>query len=160
MAIYMEIGMELILEFEAWIVLAIIFSGAEILIPGGILLNLGIASILIAIGIQQQLLNTLPHILIIWLIIASILLFILYVITDRFFSDKQVMDPAYEALDIFGKEVEVSKTIGPAIKKGRVKFQGRSWVALGDGSKIEKGSYVTVICKDNISLIVEPKKIP
>ena len=63
--------MDYILFFETWIILAILFACAEIFVPGGILLNLGIASLLVAIGVQQQVLDTWTITLTTWFILAS-----------------------------------------------------------------------------------------
>ncbi|MBA6232331.1 MULTISPECIES: NfeD family protein [unclassified Colwellia] len=150
--------MEYILFFETWIVLAILFACAEIFVPGGILLNLGIASLLVAIGVQQQLLDTWTLTLTTWFILASFLLFVLYFVTDRFFSSEYTVDNIYEELDIYGREVTVLEKIGPGTHAGRVEFQGTTWTALGDGSELSKGSHATIVCKENISLVVEPIK--
>ena len=61
----------------------------------------------------------------------------------------------YEELDIYGKEVLVTENIGPGTHAGRVEFQGTTWTALGDGSEIMAGSHATIVCKENISLVVE-----
>ncbi len=149
---------EYILFFETWIVLAILFACAEIFVPGGILLNLGIASLLVAIGVQQQLLDTWTLTLTTWFILASLLLFILYFVTERFFSGEYTVENTYEELDIYGKKVEVTEKIGPGTHAGRVKFQGTTWTALSDGSELNKGSHATIVCKENISLVVEAVK--
>jgi membrane protein implicated in regulation of membrane protease activity len=149
---------EYILFFETWIVLAILFACAEIFVPGGILLNLGIASLLVAIGVQQQLLDTWTLTLTTWFILASFLLFILYFVTERFFSGEYTVENTYEELDIYGKEVEVVEKIGPGTHAGRVAFQGTTWSALSDGSELNKGSHATIVCKENISLVVEAIK--
>ncbi len=150
--------MEYILFFETWIVLAILFSCLEIFVPGGILLNLGIASLLVAIGVQLQLLNTWAVTLTAWFIFASILLFVLYFFTEKFFKGEQTIGNVYEELDIYGKKVIVTENIGPGTHAGRVKYQGTTWTALSDGTEITAGKQATIVCKDNISLVVEPIK--
>lgn len=150
--------MEYILFFETWIVLAILFSCLEIFIPGGILLNLGIASLLVAIGVQQKYLDTWTLTLTTWFICATCLLFVLYFFTEKFFKGEQTIGNVYEELDIFGQEVIVTENIGPGTHAGRVNFQGTTWTALSDGSEITAGTQATIVCKDNISLVVEPIK--
>ncbi|WP_206486505.1 NfeD family protein [Thalassotalea sp. G2M2-11] len=150
--------MEYILYYETWIVLALLFSCLEIVIPGGILLNLGIASLLVAIGVQQQLLDTWAMTLTAWFICASILLFVLYFFTEKFFKGEQTIENVYEELDIYGKEVIVTEAIGPGTNAGRVSYQGTTWSALSDGRKLDKGTHAMIVCKDNISLVVEPLK--
>ena len=148
--------MEYILFFETWVVLAILFACIEIFVPGGILLNLGFASLLVAVGVYFKILDTWAITLTAWFISASFLLFILYFFTNRLFSSEQTIENTDEELDIYGKEVDVIETIGPGTHAGRVKFQGTSWPALGDGRTINIGEKVTIVCKDNISLVVCP----
>ncbi len=148
--------MDLLLAYQTWLIAAAILGILEIVIPGGILLNLAIASIIVALGVHQQWLDTWVIALTTWFICASVLLFLLYFVTEQLFPGDKTIDNTDEDLDIFGQQVEVTEDIGPGTHAGRVHFQGASWSALGDGSQIPKGAFVTVVCKDNISLIVEP----
>jgi membrane protein implicated in regulation of membrane protease activity len=150
--------MEYILFFETWIFLAILFACLEIFVPGGILLNLGIASLIVAIGVQQQILDTWIITLTVWFICSSFLFIIVYFITDRYFSGEKTVENTFEELDIYGKEVTVVEKIGPGAQPGRVQYQGTTWNALSDGSIIEPGSQVSIVCKENISLVVESIK--
>ena len=150
--------MEYILFFETWIILAILFACLEIFVPGGILLNLGIASLIVAIGVQQQILDTWVLTLTTWFILATLLLIVVYFITQRFFPGETTIENIYEEVDIYGKSVRVLEQIGPGTQAGRVEFQGTTWTALGDGSIISAGSQAFIVCKENISLVVEPSK--
>ena len=154
----MEVVMEYILFFETWIILAILFACLEIFVPGGILLNLGIASLIVAIGVQQEILDTWVLTLTTWFIIATCLLIAVYFITERFFAGDTTIENIYEELDIYGKTVDVLEQIGPGTHAGRVEFQGTTWTALGDGTVINAGSQASIVCKENISLVVEPTK--
>ncbi|NQY62528.1 MAG: NfeD family protein [Alteromonadaceae bacterium] len=147
--------MDFLLLLETWLIIAVIFSLAEIFVPGGILLNLGIASIIVAVGVHQQYLDTWVLTLTTWFISASILLFIAYLITERFLSSDQRIDNVYEEVDIYGKDVLVTEKIGPGNQTGRVEFQGTTWTALSDGSEIPAGNHASIVCKENISLLVE-----
>ena len=150
--------MEYLLFFETWIILAIIFAFLEIFIPGGILLNLGLASLIVAFGVHQQFLDTWVIVLTTWFISASVLLFVLYFFTEKFFNGDHIIENIHEELDIYGKQVDVIESIGPGTQAGRVIYQGTTWSALSDGSVINAGSHAKIICKDNISLVVEPIK--
>lgn len=150
--------MEYILFFETWIILAILLACLEIFVPGGILLNLGIASLLVAIGVQQQILDTWVLTLTTWFVLATLLLIVAYFITERFFAGETTIENIYEEVDIYGKTVLVLEQIGPGIQAGRVEYQGTTWTALSDGSIIEAGSQAAIVCKENISLVVEPIK--
>ena len=149
--------MDFLLLFETWLILAVILACAEFFIPGGILINLGIASIIVAFGVKFGWLDTWVFTLTIWFITASLLLFIVYFFTDRFLTDDKRIDNVYEEVDIYGKVVLVTEKIGPGTHAGRVEFQGTTWSALSDGSEIIAGSHASIVCKENISLIVEQK---
>ena len=150
--------MEYILFFETWLVLAIILGCLEIIVPGGILINLAIASLLVAIGVQQQILDTWVLTLTTWFILATLLLIMAYFITERFFAGDTTIENIHEELDIYGKTVNVVEQIGPGNQSGRVEFQGTTWTALSDGSIIPAGSQAAIVCKENISLVVETIK--
>jgi len=150
--------MEYILFFETWIILAILFACLEIFVPGGILLNLGVASLLVAIGVQQQILDTWVLTLTTWFILATFLLILVYFITERFFAGETTIENIYEEVDIYGKTVLVLEQIGPGTQAGRVEYQGTTWTALGDGSIILAGNQASIVCKENISLVVEATK--
>ncbi|TWX72993.1 NfeD family protein [Colwellia sp. C1TZA3] len=150
--------MEYLLFFETWIALAILFACLEIFVPGGILLNLGIASLLVAIGVQQQILDTWVLTLTTWFVLATFLLILVYFITERFFAGETIIENIYEEVDIYGKKVRVLEQIGPGTQAGRVEYQGTTWTALSDGSIIQAGSEAAIVCKENISLVVEPIK--
>jgi inner membrane protein len=147
--------MDILMMFETWFIVALVLSLAEIVIPGGILINLGIASILVAFGVKFAILDTWVMTLTAWFIIATFLLFVLNFFTNKWFGSAQTIENTDEDLAIFGEQALVVETIGPGQNKGRVAFHGTTWSALGDGTKIEQGSSVKIICKDNISLVVE-----
>lgn len=149
--------MDFLLLFETWIILAVILSFAEIFIPGGILINMGIASLFVGFGVKFGWLDTWVFTLTVWFITASSLLFLVYLFTDRYISADKSIENVNEELDIYGREVLVTENIGPGIHAGRVEFQGTTWTALGDGSEISAGSIATIVCKENISLVVEQK---
>lgn len=146
---------ELVMSVKFWFVLAVILGIAEIVIPGGILINLALASVFVAAGLFLNLLDSWPITLTTWFISATILLFVVHVVVAKIFASRTRVDNTDEELDHFGKTVLVVETIGPGEKKGRVEFQGTTWSALGDGSVICAGSHAKIICKDNISLVVE-----
>jgi len=149
--------MDFILLFETWIILAVILAVAEMFIPGGILINMGIASLIVAFGVKFGWLDTWVFTLTVWFITASSLLFLVYLFTDKFMSDDKSIENVNDELDIYGKDVLVTEKIGPGTQAGRVEFQGTTWTALGDGSEITAGSHATIVCKENISLVVEQK---
>lgn len=138
-----------------WTGLGVLLMVAEIIIPGGIVVFLGLSSLIVAGSIQFGLIDGWVHALTLWFISSILLLLLFRNLTQKFVGGDESVDNTDEELDLFGKLVTVSETIGPGETKGRVEYQGTSWTALGDGSIIEAGSTVKIVCRDNISLVVE-----
>lgn len=147
--------MDYLLMIEVWLIIAAVCGLAELILPGGIALNLSISSLLVALGLRLNFLDTWVSVLTTWFLCASILFFVIYYFTKKIFQSDETIANVYEELDIFGKEVKVLEKIGPGEKKGRVEFQGTTWSALGDGSEIAAGTTAKIVCKENISLVVE-----
>lgn len=150
--------MDYLLMFETWLILAALFGLAELVLPGGISLNLSISSLLVVLGIRLEFLNTWVTVLTMWFLSASILFFVIYFFTKKFMNSDETIGNTNEDIDAYGDEVLVVETIGPGKKKGRIEYQGTTWSALGDGSEINVGSKVTIICKENISFVVHTSK--
>lgn len=150
--------MDLLLMVEIWLALAVIFGLAELVIPGGISLNLSLSSLLVSLGLHLNVLSSWVSVLTTWFLAASCLFFVIYFFTRRFNTCEVTIENAFEEVDLFEQEVEVVENIGPGNNKGRVVFQGTTWSALSDGREIPAGSRAKIICQDNISLVVQALK--
>lgn len=138
-----------------WGSLGILLMLAELIIPGGIVVFLGLGGIIVAGSIQFGFIDNWVHALTLWFISSLVLLISFRNITQKLVGGDESIDNTDEELDLYGKKVRVTETIGPGEQLGRVEFQGTSWTALGDGSTIEAGSTAKIICRENISLVVE-----
>lgn len=138
-----------------WTIFGIVFLLLEVFIPGGIIAFLGLASLIVAAIVFFDILSSFAHTLTAWFIISMTLLITIRPLIQKYIGGETSVGNTDEELDIYGKQAKVIDTIGPGVKSGRVEFQGSSWMAISDGRKIEVGETVTIICKDNISLVVE-----
>ena len=128
---------------------------AELIIPGGIIVFLGLGGIIVAGSLQLGLIEGWVHAFTLWFISSLVLLIAFRNTAQKMVGGDSTIENTDEELDIYGHDVEVTETIGPGDKMGRVEYQGTSWTALGDGSTIEAGSHAKIVCRDNISLVVE-----
>jgi membrane protein implicated in regulation of membrane protease activity len=148
--------MELILDSWFWLIVGAIFILAELIIPGGIVVFLGIAALVVASALMFGLVETWTAVLTLWFISSLVLVILLRSVTQKFAGGDSTVANTDEILDVFGERVKVVDTIGPGEKKGRVIFRGAEWHALGDGGVIETGQQAQVVSQDNITLIVQP----
>ncbi|MBT1444049.1 NfeD family protein [Shewanella sp. JM162201] len=138
-----------------WGGVGVVLMLAEVIVPGGIVILLGAACLVVAGALWVGLVEGLPQAFTLWFISAMVLLLAFRSVTQRLVGGDSHVDNTDEALDIYNQLALVKADIGPGEKPGRVEFQGAEWPALGDGSLIASGAKVRVICRENISLIVE-----
>lgn len=148
--------MEFFLNIWFWIILAIIFGIAELVVPGAVLIFLAASGLIVAACIATGLVDTWMSALTLWFISSLIMLIALRGLVSRFIPGDESFSSTEEILDDVGKIVEVLKTIGPGENIGRVSFRDINWNAVGDGAEISKGEKVRIVSRDNITLIVEP----
>ncbi|MBV7316959.1 NfeD family protein [Shewanella sp. NIFS-20-20] len=129
---------------------------AEIIVPGGIVILLGLACLIVAAAVWLGLVVGLAPSFTLWFIVSIVLLLGFRQVTQQWIGGDAHVDNTDEALDIYNQLAEVIATIGPGESQGRIEFQGSQWPALGDGSEITVGTKVRVICRENIALVVEP----
>ncbi|WP_417763398.1 NfeD family protein [Shewanella sp.] len=139
-----------------WGIAGVLLMLAELIIPGGIVVFLGAACLVVAAALWLGLISGIAQAFTLWFIASIVLLLAFRQVTQRLVGGDSHVDNTDEELDIYNKIAVVKQTIGPGEQLGRVSFQGADWPALGDGSQIAAGSQVRVVCRDNIALVVEP----
>lgn len=138
-----------------WLISGLVLMVAELVIPGGIVVFLGAACLVVAGAWQFSLVDTWPQAMTLWFISSLVLLFVFRNVTQKLAGGETTVANTDEDMDIYGKTATVVETIGPGEKTGRIEFQNSTWMAMADGSVIEPGESVRIICHDNISLVVE-----
>lgn len=139
-----------------WVIIGLILMLAELVVPGGIVVLLGAACLVVAGALGVGLVDGVVQSMTLWFISAIILLLTFRQVTQRLVGGDSHVDNTDEELDIYNQIARVKQTIGPGQTTGRVEFQGSEWPALGDGSIIAVGTEVRIICRENIALVVEP----
>ena len=139
-----------------WVCLGVILMLAELIVPGGIVVFLGAAGVLVAGALQFGLVDGWVQSLTLWFVLSLVLLLAFRGVTQKLVGGEQRVDDTDEEMAIYQKTARVVETIGPGQHQGRVSFQDSTWPALGNGEQIESGSLVRIICHDNIALVVEP----
>ena len=128
--------MDFLLNIMFWIILAIIFGVAELVIPGAVLIFLAASGLLVAVCIAIGLVDTWISALTLWFISSLVMLIALRGLVTRFApGDESFSNPD----DILDGVAEVVETIGPGENVGRVSFRDITWNAVSDGSEIGKG---------------------
>jgi len=150
--------MELADPIVMWGSVGLLLMLAELIIPGGIVILLGGACLVVALALAVGLVSGIAQSLTLWFIVSIVFLLGFRQVTQKIVGGDSHVGNTDEELDIYNQIALVKETIGPAQHPGRIEFQGTEWSALGDGSEITVGTQVRIICRENIGLIVEPVK--
>ncbi len=146
---------DVILNPIYWLVLGLIIMASELIIPGGVVIFLGLAGVIVAGALFFGVVTTWANTLILWFVTSLTLLIVLRTLVSRFAGGDTSRSNTNDVLDDVGEIVAVVEVVGPGETAGRVSFRGSTWSAVGDGSEIPAGARARVIARDNISLVVE-----
>ncbi len=155
----MNIFKSMLLDPAGWTIVAFILMVAEFIIPGGIVFFLGVACLIVAGALVLGLVSTWMNALTLFFISSLALILSLRSFFARFASGDYTKANTDEILDDLDELVEVVEAIGPGDSVGRIQYRGTVWRALGDGSKINKGSMARIVARDNTTYIVEPQTV-
>ncbi|WP_394130224.1 NfeD family protein [Shewanella maritima] len=139
-----------------WFTIGVLLMLSEIILPGGIVILLGAACVIVAAALGLGIVEGLAQSMTLWFIVSIVLLLSFRHVTQRLIGGDSHVDNTDEELDLYNQVAIVKDQIGPGNKTGRISCLGSDWVALGDGSVIDKGIQVRIICRDNIGFVVEP----
>ena len=140
-----------------WLISGLILMVAELVVPGGILLFVGLSAVITSAAWFFGVVSGRPNAFVMFFILTMVLILAFRGVTQKLVGGDSTVANTDEDLDIYGKTAIVLEKIGPGEKIGRIEFQGSQWPALSDGSEISSGSEVTIVCHENISLLVELK---
>jgi membrane protein implicated in regulation of membrane protease activity len=137
-----------------WLVLGVLLVLSELLVPGLVVVFLGVAALgvgaLIALGLIQGWMAAVSA----WSVgsLALVLGFrsgakrLLPGETDRGSTDEDV--------EAYGEVVDVVEEVGP-FETGRVRFRGVTWAAQTVDGRIPAGARARIVARDNLVWIVE-----
>lgn len=128
----------------------------ETIIPGGVVVFLGIAAVLVGLvrllGWWQDLVPSFTA-----FFILSIALLILFrkVVTKFVQGETSYQSPDEDAA-AFGTVVDITDTVSEGHSHGRIHFHGTTWPATCLSGSILQGHKARIVSRDNLIWIVEP----
>jgi membrane protein implicated in regulation of membrane protease activity len=138
-----------------WIIVGIVLILAELIVPGLVLVFLGVGALAVALLIWLGVIDSWVAALTAWFISSLLLLLVLRSFFQRLMPGDASRQSTDEDLDAFGSVVDVVETITPE-KHGRIHFRGTTWQAACYEDTIEAGSKARIVFRDNLIWVVEP----
>ena len=114
-----------------WIGAGLVLVFLEVILPGGIIVFLGVSAIMVGIGIHFEWINTIPMAITSWFALSIINLFAMRSFFMKFFEGDTSIQNTNEDLDDLGRIVVVAQDIYPH-KEGRIRFKDSTWIAQSE----------------------------
>ena len=142
-------------DFSLWLGSGIFLMATELLLPGLVMVFVGLGALTVAFGMYFGYIDGYVHQLMTFFISSSIYLLTLRFLVLRFVPADTRKENIDEDEEVIGSIVELVEDINSG-EFGRVKHSGSSWQARAEGDQtILKGEQVKIIGRDNITWIVQ-----
>lgn len=143
-----------------WLFAGIALAISEIVVPGGIVIFLGAAAMLVAglrgLGLVEALLPSLA----LWIALSAGLVCGAGRFLKKRFQSERTVALTDEDASAFGQFAEVVDPIQADEAIGRIRFQGTTWSARSVKGALPAGCLVRLVDRDNLCWIVEPATAP
>ena len=143
------------LAFSLWLGSGIFLMAIEFLVPGLVLVFVGLGALTVALGMHLGYIDEIVQQFITFFISSIIYLLTLRFLVLRFVPSVTRKENIDEDEEVIGSIVEIVADINSG-EFGRVEHSGSSWQARAEGDQtILKGEQVKIIGRDNITWIVQ-----
>ena len=143
------------LAFSLWLSSGIFFTAIEFLVPGLVMVFVGLGALTVALGMYFGYIDDNVQQFITFFLSSIIYLLTLRFLVLRFVPSVTRKENIDEDEEVMGSIVEIVADINSG-EFGRVEHSGSSWQARAEGDQtILKGEKVKIIGRDNITWIVQ-----
>jgi len=143
------------LAFSLWLGSGIFLMAIEFLIPGLVMVFVGLGALTVALGMHLGYIDEIVQQFITFFISSIIYLLTLRFLVLRFVPSVTRKENIDEDEEVIGSIVELVADINSG-EFGRVEHSGSTWQARAEGDQtILKGEQVKIIGRDNITWIVQ-----
>ena len=140
-------------HIQAWLAVGTALVLLELVLPGGIVVFPGMASLLVALALYVGWVTTVEKALILWFLLSIVLMLFLRSVFIKYFEGDTSVQNVDEDKDLKGALVDVVETVQP-YKEGRVRLRETTWMARSE-EEITQGNQAVVIGRDGNRLIVK-----
>jgi inner membrane protein len=139
--------------FVLWLIAGVVLMLLEIVVPGGVVIFLGLAAGVVGASVAFGWVDTLAHSLLLWFITSIVLLLGLRSFFLKYFEGDSTVQNVDEEADYVSSLVEVVEEIQP-YREGRVSFRGVTWQARSEET-LAAGSTAVITARDGNTWIVK-----
>ncbi|MDQ2076252.1 NfeD family protein [Marinimicrobium sp. ABcell2] len=147
--------------FALWFIAGAVLMLLELVIPGGIVIFLGIGAVLVSFLLYTGVIDGWLQAFTVWFIGSLVLVFALRGLVQKLIPAQVERGKTDEDLDAYDQVAVVAERI-PAQGEGRINFRGSTWAARchQPDLEVEAGTQVRVVLRENLVWLVEPVDPP
>ena len=143
------------IAFIIWLGLGFFFMATEFLVPGLVMVFVGLGALTVALSMYLGYIDSLIQQFLIFFISSIIYLISLRFLVLSFVPTNRRKENIDEDEEVIGKIVEIISDIN-SDEFGRIEHSGSSWKARSEGGQsILKGEQAKIVGRDNITWIVK-----
>ena len=143
------------IAFSIWLGLGFFFMATEFLVPGLVMVFVGLGALTVALSMYLGYIDSLIQQFLIFFISSIIYLISLRFLVLSFVPTNRRKENIDEDEEVIGKIVEIISDIN-SDEFGRIDHSGSSWKASSEGGQtILKGEKAKIVGRDNITWIVK-----
>jgi len=135
-----------------WLIAGLALALLELILPGGVVIFLGLAALAVALAFKLGFLASVAHGFIAWFILSILFLFFLRALFLKCFEGDSSVQDASEEGEYLSALVDVVEHVFP-YREGRVAFRGTTWPARSE-EELPSGSKAVIVGREgNIWII-------
>lgn len=139
-----------------WLIFGAILMALEALLPGLVVIFLGMGAMVVSLFIYQGWIEGWMTILTSWFIISLVFIVTLRSLFYRLLPGDTNYGEYDEDQDAAGTIVDVVQDIHRDDKNGRIKFRGTTWIAMSEKEPIPAGSKAKLVTRKDLIWYVTP----
>lgn len=139
-----------------WLILGLILIVLEFLIPGLVVVFLGLGAFFVAFLHWTGILETWVSSAGLWILSSFVFLLLLRSIFKRYLPGESRTGLTDEDEEAFGAIVEVVEPVNAEDNTGRIKFRGTTWSATCIEGRIEAGQKAKIVFRNDMTWVIEP----
>lgn len=135
-----------------WLIVGAVLILSEVIIPGGIVIFLGLSAVLVAGLVKLGVITDMITAFLTWFICSIFAMFVLRSFFMKYFEGDSRVQGVDEDADVIGSPVEVIEDISSK-KNGRIKFHETTWPAKSN-ELLTAGTSAFIAGRDGNTYIV------
>lgn len=141
---------------QYWLMFGITLMILELVIPGLVVIFLGMAACLVSAAVYLGLVEGWMQNTTAWFVCSLVLIILLRGVFQKLAPGEEEVGDVDEDKDAIGTVVEVVETVLTDSTKGRIKFRGTTWEAVSKTTKIEVGRKAKLVERRDLVWYVIP----